>query len=388
MVQNTKNENQHIISAVDEFDYSTQLESYNVRFIEWRKRKNNPYAYSFEQNKNETIFVEGQGFAEKSPAMAETETLGKILYIIGAAFLVSLFIDNVLSRLLVFALDFLGVNIHGTFFNSVMYGGRTAVLIVLIVISLLELIVPLKILHYELKMPVKLRYPLQLKSWEGLIGTVGMAMIVCVVVGLPSAYSEKTKEIYEFFSPYAADVSVWGQEEFLIYTIFDVIVVSVITELLFRGEIFHALRQFGDAYAVIITSVLSGLMSQDLTKFTGAVLISAVSSIGMLKSGTILSAITARVIYKMYFMGLMLIEMSPSEDMFLTRNVFMILTFAVGLIILFFVFRAGRQREFDCFAKYNAHLSMKKKLILPLKVMPFAAVVIISLVAAFSALMM
>ena len=387
MAKDTKNDNQHIISAVDEFDYSTQSESYNVRFKNWRKNKNNPYAYSFEQNINESIFVEGQGFAEKSPERAEIDTLSRILYIIGAAFLVALFIDNVLSRLLILILDVLGVDIHGTFFNSVIYGGRTAVLIVLVSVTLLKILVPLRILHHELKMPVKLRYPLQLKSWEGLISTVGMAMVVCVVVGLPSAYSEETKEIYEFFSLYSADFSVWGQEEFLIYTIFDVIIVSVISEFLFRGEMFHALRQFGDVYAVIITSVLSGLMTQELNKIPGVMLISAVSAIGALNSGTILSAITARVIYKMYFMGLMLIEMNPSDNMLLSRSVFMVLTFVAGLIILSFTCGINKHREFRCFANYNAHLSMKKKLILPLKVMPFCSVIIVSIIAAFASLL-
>ena len=47
-----------IISVVDQFDYSTQNQTYNENFIKWRKDKDNPYAFNFELDRRESVFVE------------------------------------------------------------------------------------------------------------------------------------------------------------------------------------------------------------------------------------------------------------------------------------------------------------------------------------------
>ncbi len=35
---------ENIVDVIDEFDYSTQNESYNEKFRKWRKKKENPFA--------------------------------------------------------------------------------------------------------------------------------------------------------------------------------------------------------------------------------------------------------------------------------------------------------------------------------------------------------
>ena len=38
------------INVIEEFDYSTQSKLYSDHFKEWRKRKENPFSFSFEMN--------------------------------------------------------------------------------------------------------------------------------------------------------------------------------------------------------------------------------------------------------------------------------------------------------------------------------------------------
>ena len=70
-----------IINVIDEFDYSTQNESYNRQFKKWRREKENKFSFRFSSNKNESIFIDGKGFVSENAVSAEKETPFKnILY--------------------------------------------------------------------------------------------------------------------------------------------------------------------------------------------------------------------------------------------------------------------------------------------------------------------
>lgn len=376
--------NAEIIDVVDEFDYSTQQDSYNKRFKEWRRNQNNPYAYNFVLDKREQVFVDGQGFVDESAAESENAVLGRILREIGIALLAAILIETVLFNICIMVLDVLGFDIHSTFFNFVVYGGKTEVVITLMAFSFLKLAVPIGMIQFRFKVPAKLEYPHSLSDSGELAAAIAAAMVVSVVSGIPAAYSEGTKEIYNFFKTYAADMSVWGQEEFLIYTIFDVIAVSVLSELLFRGGMFTALRQFGDYYAIFITSVLAGLLTQNFRTMLCTILISVVSSIGMLRSGTIFTAIAVRITYKLYLLTLAVIEMSPSENMSIRRNLFMAAFFLAGLLVFLIVFVNNRERRTrHVFANRKTHLPTARKLALPCITFPLYAVAFICLLAGF-----
>ena len=101
-----------IIDVVEEFDYSTQNESYNKNFRKWRKNKNNPYAFNFSTNKKERIFIDGKGFVSNSPAESEHETISRIFFIIGTAMLLWVTIDNIIGKMIIYFLDITGVNVH------------------------------------------------------------------------------------------------------------------------------------------------------------------------------------------------------------------------------------------------------------------------------------
>ncbi len=362
-----------VISVIDEFDYSTQSDSYNESFIAWRKNKKNPYAYNFALNKKETVYIDGQGFVNESAADAEASVMNKLLSLIGIAVLVIVAIENVFGKVLVQILDAVGVDVHNAFFNSVIYGGCSEVAMVLVIITSLKLIIPMIIMRTQLRMPLRNSIPLTTKNSLELIAAIAAALIVSVVVGIPYAFSDESTEVYQFFRQYNADMSLWGQEEFVVYSFFDVIVVSVFFEILFRGAMFTALRQFGDIYAVVITSVVSGLVMQDLNAMFGVMAISAIASIGMLRSGSILTPILVRIVYKMYIFALAIFQMNEEAVMPLERSAFMVGVFCAGILIFILTLIPGKLRDIRFFAKYTCHIPRKGQPLVTLKVFIFTA---------------
>lgn len=369
-----------IIDVVSEFDYSTQNKNYSDNFRKWRRNKNNPFAFNFSANKNERIFIDGKGFVDNSPAVSEHETISRIFYIIGIAMLIWVTFENIIGKIIIYALDIIGVNIHSAFFSTSCYGGSIEVVTVMIILSLLKIYAPALYMHHKLKMPLKVEFMGTMNHPSELIGAIAMSLIVCTVTSIPDAYSSSAKEIYDYFSSANADISVWGQAEYVIYTIFDVIVASVSAEILFRGAVFSALRQFGDIFAVIVTSVMAALLTQNFPDMITIFFISVICSVGMLKSGSVFTAFAVRTVFKMYQLSIVIIEASTSENMFLKRNLTMTGIFIISTVSLIVIYFTRKNKNH--LAGYNSEISLKERLVFSLRTFPFTAVSAVCVIAA------
>lgn len=371
-----------IIDVVEEFDYSTQNENYNRSFIKWRKNRNNPFVFNFSVNKKESIFIDGKGFVNNSPAVSERETISRIFFIIGSAMLMWITIDNIIGKIIIYLLDVMGVNIHTTFFSTSCYGGSIEIVTAMITITLLKIYIPALYIHRNMKMPFKVEFMSTMNHPSELISSIAMSLIVCTIISIPDAYSSSAKEIYSYFKSIDTDISVWGQAEYVIYTIFDVIIMSVSTEILFRGAIFSVLRQFGDIFAVIVTSVIPALLTQNFQDIPAILLISAIASVGMLKSGSIFTAFAVNTVFKMYQLTIVIIEANTSENMFFIRNLVMTGIFLASTVTVIIIGIANKHKGRRCFAEYRSEISMKERLIYSFKSFPFTAVMAVCLISA------
>ncbi|MDE6036402.1 MAG: CPBP family intramembrane metalloprotease [Ruminococcus sp.] len=375
----TTDDSKNIIDVVSEFDYSTQNEKYNNNFRKWRKNKKNPFAFNFSVNKNESIFIDGKGFVDNSHTISEQRTLNNIFYVIGLAMLIWVTSENIIGKSIIYILDIIGINIHSAFFSTSCYGGSIEIVTVMIIISLIKIYVPTVYIHKKFRMPLNVGFMATMNHPSELINAIAMSLIVCTITSIPDAYSSSAKEIYDYFSSTNADISVWGQAEYVIYTIFDVIIMSVSAEILFRGAIFSALRQFGDIFAVIVTSVMASLLTQNFPDMFTVFFISVISSLGMLKSGSIFTAFAVRTVFKMYQLTIVIIEASNSENMFLKRNLFMTCIFIISTITV--IYFAEKNKHKNYLAVYNSEISLKERLVYSFRTFPFTAVAVVCIIA-------
>jgi len=383
-VKSRNNQEKNIINVIDEFEYSTQNDSYNEKFRKWRKQKDNPYSFNFIVNRKESVFIDGKGFVENSSYDSERGAVQRIFFIIGIAMLLWIVIENVFSKIIVFIFDKAGADIHTTLVTSSVYGNSKAVITALILTSAVKYAVPSVYLYKKLKMPSEIVFMKTMNSPIQLICSIGMAFAVSAVLSIPTAYSDSAKEIYSFFKSVDTDVSVWGQWEYVIYIIYDVIVVSVLSELFFRGAVFTALRQFGDVSAIVITSLMAGLLAQNVKEFISITVISVIASLGMLKSGSVFTAIAVNILCKMYQLSIAIIELDTSEYMFMVRNFTIMGVFSIGVgIVTIITFR-----EIDSpkkyLAGYNGETPLKQRISYVIHAFPFP---VVSAVCIISALM-
>ncbi len=371
------------ISVIDDFDYSTQSESYNREFIKWRRKKNNLFAFSYEVNKNESIYVDGRGFVVKNAVDAESEVLVRIFYILGLALIAYVVLDTLFRKGLIMVLSRVGVDIHSNFFSDSLYGGSKEIVTVLMIVTLLKVLIPAAYLQKRFALPRVVELMRTMHDPAGLVGAIAATLILCVATSLPNAYSSEPTEIYTYFRNLNADIEVWGQFEFLVYSLFDIIVLSIFSEVFFRGAMFAVLRQFGDIFAVIITSITAAMLTMDLREAPTMFCISLIASIGMLYSGSIFTAIAVNIIFKMYQLGLMVIQADHADKMPLTRNVFMIAVLIAGAVMLLVVWILHKYRgNKRILVNYTSEMRFGERLVYSVKIFPYSAVAVICFVYA------
>ena len=368
-----------IIDVVEEYDYDTQYEQYNRYYKNWRKNKQNPFAFNFEMNRRESVYIEGKGFKVPSLYDAESECLGKIMHIVGIAMLIWIFVDNIIAKAAIQVFEHLGFDIHGNFFNDTPFGGSREIVIALIATSFMKIFIPTVYMKKMLKMPKEVRFMNVLNRPNDMVRAIGMALSVGTVTSLPNIYTNTTTQIYTYFTKLDADTSAWGQSEFLIYTIYDIIILSVMTELLFHGPIFAALRQFGDVFAIGMTAFVAGLLCQDAAELPAAIMITLVAGAGMIRSGSIYTAFFVRIIYKMYRLAIAMIETDTSSGMYLDRNLFMLVVFLSGAGTVLLIRLMYGKRE--CYSKYYSEVPEYKRVIAAIKAYPFPVVACLCVLA-------
>lgn len=347
------------IDVVEDFSYSGQSEEYITAYKKWRKNTDNPFAYNFSQNSKESVFVDGQGFVHSLPQEEEAKPLKRVLYVIGYSLILYLFIEYAVSKIIVEILDYAGVNIHNSFFNFSVYGGKMEVMSVIIAVNLLKFCVPYMVLQKNFRMPLKVALPCKLQSGRDLIMCIFIGIAVSVITSVSRAYSASEREFFSFFKGYSNEISFMGQKELIIYMLFDIVIVSVMTEFLFSGMIFQTLRQFGNCFAVLTSAFFSAIITHDISYMPATFAISVVSMISILRSGTVFTGVAVRIISRIYIFALTIIETSESE-MFLKRSNFMCICLIISLAVICILWNT-MPKKFVMIENFKTFLSFRKK---------------------------
>jgi hypothetical protein len=82
----------------------------------------------------------------------------------------------------------------------------------------------------------------------------------------------------------------------VIYLVFNCVLVSIVSEILFRGAILQTFRQFGDTYAMIVSGVAFSLTCYDISTLGFAVLCSTALGLYTIKTGSLKTPVLMRIV--------------------------------------------------------------------------------------------
>lgn len=360
-MQNESTE-QKMIDVVEDFSAPCQTEQYQKSFRNWRRQKQNIYAFRFTKNPKETAFSESQAVAEQMPSQAEQTVLRKLGYLAGCAFICYLVIENILDKLTIAVMQKMHWQIEIVFYGgNRIYGDEKLVFWVTTVIHLLKYLIPAVWIQKKIHLPMCVSVPLPVRKPNSLLS--GMIFVMLLSVGLGM-----------YGSPYSAELEKYRQisgltasqdNKVILYTLITIFILPIVAELLLHGCLFQTLRQFGDTFAVVTMAILTAAMTHNIFDAVRMGIIHLVISYYLVKTGSFLSAVFLRIVHEIYMFALFCLE---AYDMY-TLEWWVILPCLLGIIISGYILLHKKEKPIY-FSENATYLNMQEKLTAFLTVMP------------------
>ncbi len=325
---------EHIINIAASSKFKHQDEHYNEAYKSWRSNPENKYTYNYVADKREHAYINGRGFLAQSPAVAERLALIKNMNIIGLALLAAIAIEIFGPALLVRITSLFGVSARYDVF-----GGTNAsdgyILFADFFIKALSRLVPFFMIMRAMKMPRMVALPTTVTNkdmhWLG----IHLVFINVPVSVFCLGIYEKTLTLFK--------INMWDEFFMLPENIFlriaafvlQAIFIPALNEILFRGAIMQPLRQFGDSFAILASSIISALMAKSIALFFFNLVVAFVVSYFVLRTGSVKTGIIMQIAFYMAVYGIYCIKVYlPNEidEYVLTwLNLAMVL---IGIIII------------------------------------------------------
>ncbi|MBR7084910.1 MAG: hypothetical protein IKI37_07020 [Oscillospiraceae bacterium] len=293
---------QKVIDVVEDFSCPYQTPAYGEAYRSWRRRKQNPYAFRFTKNPKETAFSESQTAVGMPPAQAEQSVLNRLGRLVGYALICYLVTENILDKLLVILMQFLHLHIELVFSGeSRLYGDQQLVFWLAFGIQFLKYFIPALILQFVLKMPLQVSVPLKMRKPQKLISGIALMMMMSAGLGLLSIPMSSELEKYRLIT---------GADDYrmILYILMTIFILPIITELLLHGCMFQAMRQFGDIFAITVTTILAAALTHNLFDAVRIGLVHLTISYYLIHTGSFWSAVCLRVVHEIYMFVLFYLE--------------------------------------------------------------------------------
>ncbi len=298
-----KKNREYLIDVVEDFEAPNQTEGFRGAFRKWR-RQENPYAFHVTQNPKETSFSESKAMVGTSPAKTEQGVLYRLSYLIGCLLILYLVIENILDKIIVSIMHAMGMHIQLLFWGSDLYGDERNVFLVIVLINTLKYLLPVLLLHYFLRMPMRVSMPATITNPQELLFGVVLTMMLSVGCGLFSVTNSDELDKYKLICN-AVGVD---DKRMLLYTLFTVLIMPILIELLLHGAMFQVLRQFGDTFAITAVTFLAAIIMHSVQDVLRIAIMTLAFSYFVIRTGSFWTSVILHIVHEIYMFVLFYIE--------------------------------------------------------------------------------
>ncbi len=292
-LENSEKNKSFVIDVANERTYQNQNQDYNKAYAKWRSNTENPYAYRYVRDIREHSYVAGEGFLQNRAGAAENIALRKCLGLVGIIMLIMLAFD---------AVNFFFVKASNSQYvgNMVMHSAKQNnakdniplwLAVSFAAITTARFLVGILLVKFITKIPLKVTLP-HTKDKTLIICNSVVIMLMVMVIGRISIYV--ISNIMSFFgidSVYAFMMNSSDPKIITISICLNCIIVPILCEVFFRGFILQLFRQFGDPFAILVSSVLCGFSFYDMAYIGYAICCSVILGLFTIRTGSIFTPI-------------------------------------------------------------------------------------------------
>ena len=283
----------------DQLNWRYQDKSYNELFKKWRKQSKDSHGFYYVDKSNELTYRDGYGFVKDYPEAAESNALSHVYSIIGVTMLLIAAVDII--RLYISPLLFrsLGFDVYYDYFTGEFYGNELLITVMYLFFELLKRFLPMLYCYKKLKMPLKVMIPTKIINRPLIRSAIPISLLtsgVCIALSaiykliLGNAGLDSMQGIHLPKNPWVFAAAI----------IINVAVIPAASEIYTRGTVMQLLRQFGDGFAIVITSALTAMVAYDIKQFCYVFVTSVVIGYFTLRTGSIITAVVMRIVSKAF----------------------------------------------------------------------------------------
>ena len=291
--------NEYLIDVAASSQYQNQTDEYYREYTKWRIKENNRYGYKFIKDTREHTYAFGEGFENSTAKDAERETLRNISYSLGVILLISTLIrlaqaifDSRAGHILSEAAIELTGQAHQTDVSSA---------VILSMFRPVSLITCIILFQVFLRLPRKVALPSNRKiPKRHLFCMLGICAGVATLCYVFSVFADRAFGT-TFFS--VTGGFVWCDDMGLNIYYFAVqyILAALLQAVFINGFVMQTLRQFGDAAALFMSTLVEGIMAVSFTKISTHLVMGIIFGMIALKTGSVWASFGARVMTNVLF---------------------------------------------------------------------------------------
>jgi len=272
-----------------EKNFSYYEESCNELFSVWQKKENNIFSNCSKKDSRENAYINGKGYLKETAEYSEEHSLKKCYNLVGLAMLFIVFVNTAIrfhistlksSHFFIYLKT--DDKIHITPLISLSIG----------VVNVLTYLIPFLILWHMLKLPISLIFRKKICHFCCLKTSIKFALIITslFLIAENLIFGNASKNI--FIDSYNFDPSA-----VVIMIFFQVVISSIIIELLFRGIILRLFHQFGNYFALIFTTLVSTLVIGSFNEWPLSLIINFLIGYTVIATCSVLSGILVRIVF-------------------------------------------------------------------------------------------
>lgn len=287
-----------VIDVANERTYQNQNEGYNKAYAKWRSDEKNTYAYRYVQDTREHSYVAGEGFVQNKADAAENIALRKCLGLLGVIMMIVLGFDAVnffLAKTL---------NSHYTR-NIVMFSAKETNLkesiplwfaVAFAALSTAKYLIAILMVKLITKIPIKVAMPHTKNKTLMICNSVIVMLMVMVIGRIASFLISSFLGLFKIDSVYSFMMNSDDDRIKIISVCLNCIILPILYEVFFRGFVLQIFRQFGDTFAILVSSILCGFTFYDVAYIGYAICCSVILGLFTIRTGSILTPILMHIL--------------------------------------------------------------------------------------------
>ena len=293
-----KKNNDYLIDIASDSQYQNQSDEYYKSYTRWRMNENNRFGYKFVKDKREHTYAYGEGYEHKKASDAEKKALRSCASLTGGCLLVAAFLrlmqeifDSGTSQLMKDGTLILTSGGHSMdILNAfILLGAKLVMYLAAGIVFMMFIKLPREV--YFAKRTIK---PAHVVYLLGILNGIAMIWYLIFVFGSFVLPPDWLALPVAFFR----SGSVWLD---ILYIFLDYIVISFIKAVFFNGLLTQSLRQFGDSTSIFFVSVLEGLMVMNIRAVGATFVLSMITGLIILKTGSVIMGAAARISVNLLF---------------------------------------------------------------------------------------